>query len=182
METVTIHDRKFRLSITPETISATVSEIAKKLNDNLKGKNVLLVPVLNGAFMFASDLIKKLYIPCQISFVKLSSYSGMSSLGVIDSIIGLTDDAKNKTVVILEDIIDSGRTLQSLISEIRKKKPAEIIVVTLLFKPGAFINKFKIDYIGFRIPDDFVIGYGLDYDGLGRNLNGVYTAIENSVT
>jgi len=182
MESITIHDRNFRLSITPEMISATVGKIARKLNKDLKGKDVIFVPVLNGAFMFASDLLKELNIPCRISFIKISSYVGMNSSGVSNYLVGLSDDLRNKTIVILEDIVDSGKTLHNLINEIRKQEPAEIMTVTLLFKPGAYRKQYKIDYSGFSIPEDFVIGYGLDYNGLGRNLRGIYTATDENVT
>ena len=178
METVTIHDKKFRLYIPSAKIDQKVNALARELNKDLIDKELVFLVILNGAFMFAADLLKKVDLPCRVSFVKLASYDGTRSSGQVRELIGINEVLKDKVVVLIEDIVDSGNTLDELLQAIRSHQPADIRVVTLLFKPDAYEYNFRIDHIGFKIPNDFVVGYGLDYDGLGRNLKDIYTVVE----
>ena len=172
---ITIHRKKFRKIIASEKIQKTISDIAKKVNNDFKGKKPIFISVLNGSFMFTSDLLKKIKVECEVSFFKVTSYKGTKSSGKVNELIGVNENLKGRTVIILEDIIDSGNTVEGIIAKLQKHKPAAIKIVTLFFKPGAYTRKFKIDYVGMKIPNDFIVGYGLDYDGLGRNLEDVYT-------
>jgi len=142
------------------------------------GKQVIFLGILNGCFMFAGDLLKHIELPCQISFLKLASYQGTSSLGNVKKLIGINENIEGKTIIILEDIVDTGNTLESIIAQIREFNPLEIKVATLLFKPQAYKKELPIDYIGLEIPNSFILGYGLDYDGFGRNLRDIYTIID----
>ncbi len=178
METVTIHDKKFSLSIDAKKIQSVVSKLGDRINEDLKSKDVVFVSILNGSFMFASDLYKKIRFLSRISFVKTSSYKGDENTGNVIQLIGINEAMKNKTIVLVEDIVDSGDTLDSVIRELDDFQPSEIKIATLLFKPDAYQYNRKIDYVGFKIPNQFVIGYGLDYDGFGINLESIYTAIE----
>ena len=178
MESITIHDKKFRLTISSGEIGKTIDTLAMQINSDLEGREVVFIAVLNGSFMFAADLLKKIRFNCRITFVKFASYEGLESSGQLKQLIGINEELEGKTVVILEDIVDSGNTINMLIEEIRKFRPSEIKTVALLFKADAYEYPYKIDYTGFRIPNDFVVGYGLDYDGLGRNLDGIYSLAE----
>ncbi len=173
-----LKDKNFERFILNDDIQAKVCELSDRLNTELAGKNPLFVVVLNGAFIFASDVLKKVTIDCEISFVKLSSYKGTSSTGVIQQIIGLDLDIKGRTIVIIEDIVDSGLTLESFRKTLSEMEPAEVRIATCLLKPDAFKMKFPVDYVCFSIPNEFVVGYGLDYDGLGRNSSDIYKIIE----
>ncbi|MBN1119196.1 MAG: hypoxanthine phosphoribosyltransferase [Bacteroidales bacterium] len=178
MKTIQILDKKFSISIPASEIQLKIEELAEQLNSELHEKAVVFVVILNGAFMFASDLYKLVTLDSRISFLKLASYSGTSSSGQVKQLIGLNESLKDKTVVILEDIIDTGVTLDSILKQLKGFEPAEIKIATLLHKPDAYTFKHKIDYIGFSIPNDFIVGYGLDYDGFGRNLDSIYTVID----
>ena len=147
------------------------------MNADLAGKDLVFLGILNGAFLFAADLFRLIELPARISFVKLASYEGTSSSGSIKELIGWNEDIRNKTIVIVEDIVDTGSTLERIVDELTIRKVAEVKIVTLLFKPGAYTKKIALDYVGFEIPNDFVIGYGLDFDGYGRNLPSVYSLI-----
>lgn len=171
---ITIKDKNFRPYIVQEQIAGAVKKIADQLNSDLKNDFPLFLAVLNGSFMFASDLLKETTIPCEISFIKMKSYDGMKSVGKITELIGMAENIEGRTVVIVEDIVDSGLTLDRIIDELNKKKVKQIKVASLLFKPDMYQKNHKIDYFGFRISNDFVVGYGLDYDGLGRNLKEIY--------
>jgi hypoxanthine phosphoribosyltransferase len=178
METLKIHDRKFSESINSHTIQSAVEKIAHELNHDLMYQDVVFVAVLNGAFMFTSDLIKQIKLNCRISFLKIASYEGVESSGTPKELIGINEVLKDKVLVVVEDIVDTGNTLNLILKHLHQHQPAEIKVVTLLFKPDSFEYNFKLDYVGFRIPSEFVVGYGLDYNGLGRNLNSIYTLAE----
>lgn len=178
MESISIHDKKFRLYISSDEIQRKIKELGVQLGQELDGKELIFLVVLNGSFMFASDLLKELNIPARISFVKLASYDGTQSTGQVRELIGVNEILKDKVVVILEDIVDSGNTLNELLALLQDHEPAEIRVASLLFKPDAYEHNFRIDYVGFRIPNDFVVGYGLDYDGFGRNLKEIYSVVE----
>jgi len=177
MKTVKIKDKEFSLSINADELHEAVSKVAHKINNDMEGKMPLFIAILNGSFMFASDLFKQLTIPCEISFVKLSSYQGTISTENVKKIIGLNDDIAGKTVIIVEDIVDTGFTITDIINDLKKYNPAEIKICTMLFKPDAYKKNIKLDYVGMEIPNDFIVGYGLDYDGLGRNLPDIYKII-----
>ncbi|WP_075603218.1 hypoxanthine phosphoribosyltransferase [Saccharicrinis aurantiacus] len=178
METIKILDREFKKSIPFETIDKAIDKIAKGLNEDVADKDPLLICILNGSFMFAADVMKKLSFPCQISFVKMASYEGTGSTGKIKELIGLTENLEGRTVVILEDIIDTGFTIEKVQKQMLSHGVADLKIATLLYKPEACKVDVKIDYTGLEIPNDFIVGYGLDYDGYGRNLADIYTVVE----
>ena len=174
MNEVTLKDKIFEVFVTDTEIAEIVHSIANNINDE-RIKDPLFISVLNGSFMFSADIMKKITIPnTEISFIKLSSYSGTKSTGRVDELIGLGQDIRNRNIIILEDIIDTGITLQKIISLLKKEEVADIKVVTLLFKPDAYTKDIKIDFVGKSIPNDFVVGYGLDYEEIGRNLPHIY--------
>jgi len=175
MESITIHDKRFVPFLDADVIQKRIRGMAAIINCDYEGKRPLLLSVLNGSFMFAADLMKSLTIPAEISFVKLASYHGTGTTGVVKELIGLNEQLQGRYVLIVEDIIDTGITMESLVEQLRIHKPAEVRVATLLFKQEAFLKDFPIDYCGFTIPNGFIVGYGLDYNGLGRNYPGIYT-------
>ncbi len=174
MQRVTLKDKTFVPYISSEKILKSVSNMAKKINTDLVNDMPLFLVVLNGSFMFAADLLKEVTIPCEISFIKLASYHGTSSTGTVTEMIGLTEEIKGRTVVIVEDIVDTGITLEKLVTLLTKKEVKQIKVASFLLKPEAYKKDIKVDYVGMEIPNDFVVGYGLDYDGLGRNMKEVF--------
>lgn len=177
---VQILDKTFELSISSEKISQAVEELAGRINHDLRNtdKEIIFIGILNGSFMFAADLFKKINIPCRITFLKLASYSGTKSTGVVRSLIGINENLKDKIVVVIEDIVDSGTTLENIICQLRGFQPADIKLATFLFKPDALVKDIHIDYVGIKIPNDFIVGYGLDYDGYGRNLPEIYSLVK----
>ena len=177
MKKVKVLDKEFEVSIPYVDILQSVKKVAKQINNDLKGKDVIFLGILNGSFMFASDLFKFVDLKCQITFLKLASYQGTSSSGNVKRLIGLNEDIKDKIVVIIEDIVDTGITLDQIKKQLIGYEPAEIKVSTLLFKPDAYKKEIPIDYIGIEIPNDFIIGYGLDYNGYGRNLKDIYKIV-----
>jgi hypoxanthine phosphoribosyltransferase len=177
METIRIHDKSFRRFITAAEIQKAVASLAIRMNQDLEGKKPLFLAVLNGSFLFAADLMREMKMDCEVSFVKLSSYEGSATTGKVKELIGLDRDISGRTVVIIEDIVDTGITLEALHAQLSKAKPAEILTATLLFKPKAYQKKIAVDYPAIEVPNDFLVGYGLDYDGLGRNLADIYTAM-----
>ena len=177
MNQVKVLDKTFSLSIPNEKIMESVARIAAKMDRELHGKDPIFLAILNGAFIFASDLFKMIQMPCSISFIKLASYAGDSSTGKVTELVGLTEDLEGREVVIIDDIVDTGLTLQQLMKKLEEKKPANIRIASLLFKPEAFKANFTIDYLGMEIPNDFIVGYGLDYNGYGRNLKDIYTVV-----
>jgi len=177
MKEIRILDKTFREFIAEKAIQARVEELAIQVNNDLAGKDVVFLGNLNGAFLFAADLFRRIEIEAKISFVKLASYEGTSSSGTIKELIGWNDDIKNKTVVIIEDIVDTGNTLERIVDELIIRKVSEIRIASMLYKPAAYKKSIKLDWVGFEIPNDFVVGYGLDYDGYGRNLSSVYKLI-----
>jgi hypoxanthine phosphoribosyltransferase len=178
MKEIQILDKKFREFLTEKVIQKRIKELATRINTELKGKDVVFLGILNGAFLFAADLFRHIDFPVRISFVKLASYQGTSSSGTIKELIGWNEDINNKTIVVLEDIVDTGNTLERIVDELVIRKAAEVKIASLLYKPDAYTKSIPLDYIGFEIPNDFVVGYGLDYDGYGRNLPAVYTLIK----
>jgi hypoxanthine phosphoribosyltransferase len=177
MEIVQIKDKKFKKFIPEQEILSSIRKIGEEINKTLKDKNPLFISVLNGAFMFTSDLMKVVNIPCEITFIKLSSYEGLYSSGSVKEVMGLNENIVDRNVVILEDIIDTGLTMERIIDSLKAKGAGEIRVATFLQKPEALQRNIKIDYIAMKIPNEFIIGYGLDYNGYGRNLKDVYTLI-----
>ncbi|WP_317899755.1 hypoxanthine phosphoribosyltransferase [Aurantibacillus circumpalustris] len=171
---ITIKDKQFKPYINRQKIAEAVKVLADAINSDLKDECPIFLAVLNGSFMFAADLLKEITIPCEISFVKLSSYTGMSSSGNVTELIGLNEDISGRSVVIIEDIVDSGLTLERLTEILKEKNVKQIKTATILFKPASYKKNYQLDYVGFNIPDDFVVGYGLDYEGLGRNLKEIH--------
>ena len=174
MEFVEVKDKVFRRFISREQIDQVVQQIAMRINSDYKGQSPLLLGVLNGAFIFASDLIRELTIPCQISFVKYASYIGTKSSEAVNVLIGLNEELRGRHVIVVEDIVDSGITMDHLLHDLQKYRPASVKLACFLLKPEAFVKSFNIDYLGMEIPNAFVVGYGLDYDGYGRNLPEIY--------
>ena len=175
---VKVHDKHFEPFIPEDKIQHEVSRIAKEMNRDLADKDPIFLGILNGAFMFASDLYKQLSFPCQITFLKLASYSGTQSTGTVKQLIGINRDLKDRVVVVLEDIVDTGVTLEMIIRQLSGYQPAEIRVATFLHKPDAAIRKVELDYVGMEIPNDFILGYGLDYAGYGRNFKEIYRLVD----
>ena len=178
MATVDIKDKTFETSIPEEEIMRRVKAVADKMSNDLKGKNPLLLGVLNGSFIFAADLMRMLDIECEISFVKMSSYEGTQSTGNVKKLVGLNEDIEGRTIVIVEDIVDTGLTMERMIEYLKGFNPVEIHICTLLLKPENLKRKLDIEYVAMEIPNDFIVGYGLDYDGLGRNLRDIYVVKE----
>ncbi len=178
METIQIKDKTFAPFIPEARILKEVERVAEEINRDLRDENPLFLSVLNGAFMFTADLMRYLTIPTEISFVKLASYVGTSSTGKVKELVGLNDDIKGRTVVIVEDIVDTGVTMKHLIETLQAKEPKEIRIATLLVKPDKLKVDLDIHYVAMNIPNDFIVGYGLDYDGLGRNYRDIYTVVE----
>lgn len=174
MKKIHLLDRSFVPYISQEKIEKRVQELAFQINKDLEGKDVFFLGILNGAFMFASDLFKHIDLKCQITFLKLASYEGTSSTGKIKRLIGINEDIKDQTVIIIEDIVDSGITLEHIIRQLNGYEPAEIKTATMFFKPVAYRKDIPLDYVGMEIPDVFIVGYGLDYNGYGRNLKDLY--------
>lgn len=177
MNTIQIKDRKFALSIPEVEIQLAVRKVAEAINEDIADKNPLFICVLNGAFMFAGDLMKHVSIPCEITFIKLSSYEGLYTSGTVKEIIGLNESVVGRNIVVVEDIVDTGITMERILSSLRAKGANEIRVATFLQKPDALQRDIKIDYVAMKIPNEFIVGYGLDYDGYGRNLKDIYTVV-----
>ena len=177
MSRVKIKDKTFETSMTEAEIKQRVKELAQQMSRDLEGKNPLFLAVLNGAFIFAADLMREMTIPCEISFVKLASYQGTTSTGTIHEVIGINEDLMGRTVVIVEDIVESGLTIKRMMEQIGTRHPASVQVCTLFFKPEQLKEDLKLDYVAFSIPNDFILGYGLDYDQQGRGLRDLYTLV-----
>jgi hypoxanthine phosphoribosyltransferase len=174
MELLKVHDKQFKPYISAEQINEQVKRVAAEINKDYKGKKPLFIAILNGAFMFASDLFKEIYIEAEICFIKLASYKGVASTGQVVTAIGLDVDIVGREVIIIEDIIDTGKTLSHFLPQLKYHHPASLKIAALLHKPAALIYDIKINYLGFEVPNNFLIGYGLDYDGLGRNIKEIY--------
>ena len=174
MPRVKLHDKTFDIYLSEEAIQQKVKELAEIINREYEGKRPLFIAILNGSFMFAADIFKHLTIEAEICFIKLASYRGMKSSGHVITAIGLDHDLYNREVVILEDIVDTGKTLHEFLPQLHHQQPKSFAIVTLLHKSEATKYPMTIAHVGFDIPDKFVVGYGLDYDGLGRNLREIY--------
>ena len=178
MSIVKIKDLTFKTFIPDSEIQQRVKAVAEKINKDLDGKNPLLLAVLNGSFVFAADLIRNITIPCEISFVKLASYQGTTSTGKIKEVIGLNEDLTGRTVVIVEDIVDTGFTMKRMIETLGTRHPESIHICSLLVKPDKLQVPLDIEYAAIEIPNDFIVGYGLDYDQQGRQLRDIYTIVD----
>lgn len=178
MDIVTVKDKRFRLSIPADELQAAIRAVAGQITKDYAGRRPLFLAVLNGSFMFAADLLRQVDLPCEIIFVKLSSYNGTDTTGRVRELIGLNQDIEGRDVIVVEDIVDTGITMQHLLNQLQAKNPAGISVCTLLFKPEKLQTDVDIRYAALRIPNDFIVGYGLDYDGFGRNLPQIYTIID----
>lgn len=178
MKQVKLKDKTFQVSIPAEKIQEAVIQMAKKINKDYAGKELpLFISILNGSFMFTADLFKHIDFVCEVTFLKLTSYRGTSSTGAVRQLIGVNESIQGRDVIVLEDIVDTGITLEQILGQLRSFEPASVRVASLLFKPEAYQKNFEIDYIGMEVPNDFIVGYGLDYDGLGRNLPDIYSVI-----
>lgn len=178
MDTVRVKDKQFALYIEEERILDRVKTMATQMNNDLKGKNPLFVVILNGSFIFAADLLREIHIPCEITFVRVASYEGTNSTGEVKQLLGLKENIEGRTIVIVEDIIDSGLTMKELLRMLETKHPAEIHIATLLVKPDNLKVDLEIPYRCFDIANEFIVGYGLDYDNEGRNLRHIYQVME----
>jgi hypoxanthine phosphoribosyltransferase len=179
MDTVKIKDKSFRISIPETEIKRRVKALAEQMSKDLEGKNPLFLAVLNGSFIFAADLMREMTIPCEITFVKLASYQGTTSTGKVHEVIGINENLSGRTVVIVEDIVESGHTMKRMMEQIGTRNPSSVQICTLFFKPEKLQEELALDYVAFRIPDDFIVGYGLDYDQGGRGLKHVYTIVDD---
>jgi hypoxanthine phosphoribosyltransferase len=178
MSIITVHDKQFKPYITAADIQQRIMQMAAEINRDLQGKRPLFIAILNGSFMFAGDMFKYINIDAEISFIKLVSYKGTKSTGNVITSIGLDEDLYGRTVVILEDIVDTGKTLSMFLPQLEHQQPEQLLIASLLHKPEAQTHPVKIDYLGFSVPNKFLLGYGLDYDGLGRNLPEIYQLVD----
>ena len=178
MNTIKVKDKEFAISIPEERILTEVDRLAARLNRDLEGENPLFLCVLNGSFVFAADLFRRIDIPAEISFVKLASYEGTASTGKVKELVGLAEDITGRTVVVVEDIVDTGRTMQKLVADLKSRGPKAVHVCTLLLKPEKLKVKLDVEYVALEIPNDFIVGFGLDYDELGRNYKDIYVLDE----
>jgi len=175
MKEIQVLDKTFTEFISEKEISERIDQLAEQINKDYAGREVVFLGILNGAFLFAAELFKRINIKAKISFVKLASYEGTKSSGTIKELIGWNEDIRNQEVIIIEDIVDTGNTLERIVDELVIRKVSGIKIATLLFKPDAFTKEITLHYVGFNIPNNFVIGFGLDYDGYARNLPSIYT-------
>jgi hypoxanthine phosphoribosyltransferase len=173
-QSIQLHDKKFVPFMGAEKIHAAIQNLGKKLNEDYQNKQPLFVGVLNGSFLFVADLVREFDGQCEISFIKMASYEGTSTTGVVTELIGLKEDIKGRDVIILEDIVDTGNTLEKIYHELMKQSPASLEIATLLFKPKAYTKDIPVKYVALEVGNEFLVGYGLDYDGLGRNLKDIY--------
>jgi hypoxanthine phosphoribosyltransferase len=174
---ILLHNKQFEPYLPAAQLASAVQELAARLNQDYAGKTPLFIAVLNGSFMFVADLMKSLNLDCEVSFIKVASYQGTSSTGQIKEVLGLSEEIQSRHVVILEDIVDTGHTMRMLLDTLGEKQPASLEVATLFLKPECLQHELPIQYVGLSIPNDFIVGYGLDYDGLGRNYPDVYKAV-----
>ena len=178
MSTIRVHDKEFAPSLPAEEIMQQVRRVAGEINKDYEGQQPLFLVVLNGAFVFAADLMREISVPAEVSFVKLASYEGTSSTGTVREVIGLNTDITGRPIIIVEDIVESGITMAHMIETLKKQNPKSIDICTLLVKPEKLEVKLDIRYVAMEIPNDFILGYGLDYDGLGRGLKDIYTIVQ----
>lgn len=174
MNSITVRDKEFVSYLTEDQIQQRVKALATELTADYKDKNPLFIGVLNGSFMFVADLMKELSIECEVAFIRLSSYTGMESTGNVKQVLGLQDNVFGRHIILLEDIVDSGLTMEQTLAFFEDRGPKSVEIATLLLKPESLEKELRLKYVGFEIPEKFVVGYGLDYDGHGRNLKDIY--------
>jgi hypoxanthine phosphoribosyltransferase len=174
VNTITVRDKEFVSYLTEDQIQQRIAELAAEIENDYKGKNPLFIGVLNGSFMFTADLMKNLSIDCEVAFIRLSSYAGMESTGSVKQVLGLQDNVFGRHIILLEDIVDSGLTMEQTVAFFEDRGPKSVEISSLLFKPDNLVKNLKLKYVGFEIPEKFVVGYGLDYNGHGRNLKDIY--------
>jgi hypoxanthine phosphoribosyltransferase len=174
---ISLHNKYFRPYLPAARLAEAVDTLATRLSADYAGRQPLFVVVLTGAFMFASDLMKRMTEPCEIVFIRVASYDGTASSGKVEEILGLREDVQGRHLIIVEDIVDTGTTMHHLLPKLRAQGPASVEIATLFFKPESLRHPLELNYVALEIPNDFVVGYGLDYDGLGRNLPDVYVAV-----
>lgn len=179
MKSITVRDKEFVPYLKDAKIQKKIADLAQRLEEDYKGQNPLFIGVLNGSFMFVSDLMKNFSMDCEVTFIRLSSYSGMESTGSVKQVLGLRENVFGRHIILLEDIVDSGLTMEQTVAFFEDRGPKSIEIATLLFKPEALQKDIKLKYVGFEIPEKFVVGYGLDYDGHGRNLKDIYQLKED---
>jgi hypoxanthine phosphoribosyltransferase len=179
-DTIKLHDLHFMPYLTEDELGKIVNEVSIKINQKYAGKSPLFVIILNGAFMFASDLIKKVNVECEVSFLRVSSYRGTASTGEVKEMMPIGTDVEGRDIILVEDIVDTGKTMGDIKRKMLEAGANSVSICTLLFKPDAFQGDYLVDIIGLEIPDRFVVGYGLDYDGLGRNLPSLYQIRPNT--
>ena len=177
MDTIQVLDKKFRISIPEAEVLRRIDAVAAQINHDMAGKNPIFLAVLNGAFIFAADLIRRITIPCEISFVKLASYQGTTSTGKVTEVIGINEDLSGRTVIIVEDIVETGITIRQMMESLGTRNPESVHVCTLLLKPEKLTIDIDLEYVVMRIPNDFILGYGLDYNQQGRGLKDIYTLV-----
>lgn len=178
MSIVQIKDKRFKTFISEDEIQQRVKAVADRINHDMEGKKPLLLAVLNGSFVFAADLMRHITIPCEISFVKLASYEGTVSTGKVVEVMGLNEDIAGRDIIIVEDIVDTGKTMERMLDTLGTRNPNSLHICTLLLKPEKLKIPLNIEYAAMEIPNDFIVGYGLDYDQEGRNLRDIYTLVE----
>ena len=177
MQLLKVHDKEFQPYITASEIDKQVRRVAAEINHDYQNKRPLFIAILNGAFMFAADLFKEISVEAEICFIKLASYKGTKSTGQVITAIGLDVDLVGRDIIIIEDIVDTGKTLSHFLPQLKHQQPASLKIAALLHKPEAIVHPLKIDYLGFSVPSKFLLGYGLDYDGLGRNIKEIYQLV-----
>ena len=180
LKTVEVGDKKFELFIENDNINKRTRMMGTQLNLDYEGRCPVFIGVLNGSFLFMADLLKEMEIPCEVGFIKVSSYEGTKSSGTLKEALGLPDDLHNRDVILVEDIVDTGFTLKSILETVYLQQPSSVRVCSLLYKPAAILAPIEeLEYVGFEIPNEFVVGYGLDYNGLGRNLKDIYRVVQD---
>lgn len=177
MELIQVHDKQFKPFLSADKINTVVKRVASEINNDYANKKPLFIAILNGSFMFAADLFKEITIEAEICFIKLASYKGIKSSGQVITAIGLDVDLVGRDIIVIEDIVDTGKTLSKFLPQINHHHPASLKIAALLHKPEAMVHPIKIDYLGFSVPNKFLLGYGLDYDGLGRNIKEIYQLV-----
>jgi hypoxanthine phosphoribosyltransferase len=180
MSIIQVHDKKFQPYIGAAEIDMQIQKLAQQINTDYADKKPLFIAILNGSFMFASDLFKYIQIEAEICFIKLASYKGTKSTGNVITSIGLDEPLQNRHVIIVEDIVDTGKTLSEFLPQLVNQQPASLKIAALLHKPSALTHPLTVDYLGFSVPNKFLLGFGLDYDGLGRNLPAIYQLVEDA--
>ncbi len=179
MEKIQVKDRFFKMYLEESEIQHIVKNVADRISHDYKNRKPILCPVLTGSYLFVADLTRYIEFDAEVAFVRYSSYQGMSSTGNVKAILGFPQKCKGRDVIIVEDIVDSGISMEYMIAELKKLEPASIAICSFFFKPGNFQKDFKVDYVGKEIPNDFIVGYGLDYDGVGRTYRDVYILDDN---